>query len=101
MSKSQIEIDYWMLRVIRSAENEMVPVRSLLRTMFGKALAPLERGSPAARLELNQGSEQRRYFNLSMQLIELIWRIGGNLVMGFGGRNRSKEGRFTWICSRR
>jgi len=80
-----------MQRGVVTAEKKAFPMRRRSRSLFGKALVPLERGSPAARLEQNQGSKRRRYCNLSIWLIKLIRRIGENLVTRFGGRNRSKE----------
>ena len=97
--KSKGQIHRWMKRVIGSAEERTVPIHTLSRLLFGRVLAPLEPGSRAVWLELNQGSRRRRYCNLSMWFIKLVRRIGENLVPGFGGRNRSKGGRVTWIRS--
>jgi hypothetical protein len=71
-STSRSQIDYWMQRVIRSAEKEPGPMRKPSKTLFRPALSPLERGSPAAWLEKNQGSERRRYCNPSLSRIKPI-----------------------------
>ena len=98
-SKSQV--DGLVQIVIRSAEKNMAPMRRLSSALFRRVLTLLEPGSRSARLEQNQESKRRRYCNPTLWLIKLIRRLGKNLVVGFGGRNRSREGRVAWICNRR